>query len=164
MAWTTPRTWSTGETVTETHMNTQVRDNQQYLKVQFDAIIKTPIFYIKAIAEDVALETGDGLIYITIPPVFNGKNLLVPQAAIYTVSSSGVVSIQIHNVTDSVDMLSTALTIDAGEYNSYTAATSAVVDSNYDDVATGDRLRIDIDGAGTGVKGLDIILSFENAS
>lgn len=31
MAWTTPRTWVTGETVTSTIMNTHVRDNLDYL-------------------------------------------------------------------------------------------------------------------------------------
>lgn len=164
MAYTTPRTWTTGETVTAAMMNTHVRDNIAYLKDEYDAIIKTPIFYIKAIAEDVDLETGDGLIYITIPPAFNGKNLSVPHAAVYAASSSGAVSIQIHNVTDGVDMLSTLLTIDVSEYSSYTAATPAVVNATYALVSTGDRLRIDIDGAGTGVDGLDIILSFEDAS
>jgi hypothetical protein len=163
MAYTTPRTWTTGETVTAAMMNTHVRDNTAYLKVEYDAIIKTPVFYLKCIAEDEALTTGDGLIYVTIPPAFNGKVLSIPHAAVYAASSSGLVTIQIHNVTDSVDMLSTKITIDESEYSSYTAATAPVVDTDNDDVATGDRLRIDVDVAGTGVTGLDIILSFEDA-
>ena len=32
MAWTTPRTWTTGETVTAAIMNTHARDNLAYLK------------------------------------------------------------------------------------------------------------------------------------
>jgi hypothetical protein len=32
MAWTTPRTWNAGETVTSTLMNTYVRDNQNALR------------------------------------------------------------------------------------------------------------------------------------
>lgn len=32
MAWTTPRSWTTGEVVTASHMNTHVRDNTAYLK------------------------------------------------------------------------------------------------------------------------------------
>jgi hypothetical protein len=32
MAWTTPRTWTAGETVTASVMNTHVRDNLDYLK------------------------------------------------------------------------------------------------------------------------------------
>ena len=36
MAYTTPRTWVTGETVTAALMNTHVRDNLSYLKTQTD--------------------------------------------------------------------------------------------------------------------------------
>ena len=36
MAWTTPRTWSTGDLVTASHMNEQVRDNQTILKSSID--------------------------------------------------------------------------------------------------------------------------------
>ena len=41
------------------------------------------------------------------------------------------------------------------------AAAAAVVDATYDDVATGDRLAVDVDVAGTGAKGLGIILTFQ---
>lgn len=34
MAWTTPRTWVTGETVTAALMNTHVRDNMDFLEAQ----------------------------------------------------------------------------------------------------------------------------------
>jgi len=37
MAWTTPRTWVTGEVVTAAMMNEQVRDNEDYLKAHVDA-------------------------------------------------------------------------------------------------------------------------------
>jgi hypothetical protein len=40
-------------------------------------------------------------------------------------------------------------------------ATQPVVDTNADDVATGDILRIDCDVAGTGTKGTDVILVFQ---
>lgn len=36
MAWTTPRTWTTGETVTAAMLNEQIRDNGNYLKTQSD--------------------------------------------------------------------------------------------------------------------------------
>jgi len=88
-------------------------------------------------------------------------NLVDADAAVYTVSSSGTPTVQIHNLTDTQDMLSTLITIDANEYSSYTAATQPVINASYDDVATGDRLRIDVDVAGTGTKGLDVILTFQ---
>ena len=90
----------------------------------------------------------------------NGMNLVKAHAMVSTVSSSGTPTIQIRNVTDSVDMLSTRITIDASEYTSYTAATAPVIDTTKDDVATGDRIAIDVDVAGTGAKGLTIYLAF----
>jgi len=36
MAWTTPKTWLAGELVTETSLNTYIRDNQDILKTPID--------------------------------------------------------------------------------------------------------------------------------
>lgn len=107
------------------------------------------------------LTTGDGKANIFIPAALNGMNLVLAHAAVTTVSSSGLPTIQIANVTDAVDMLSTRITIDASEKTSHTAATPSVIDTSKDDVTTGDELRIDVDVAGTGTKGLVIILTFE---
>jgi len=109
-----------------------------------------------------ALTVGDakGKI-IVIPSSFNGMNLTSAHASITTVSSSGNPTITLYNLTDSVDMLSTAITIDAGEYSSFTATTPPVIDTSHDDVATGDRIEINIDGAGTGAKGLSVYLVFQ---
>jgi len=115
---------------------------------------------IKVIAEDTALTTGDGKAYFTVPPQLNGRNLVEAYAVVYTPSTSGTPTIQIHNATDAVDMLSTAVTIDINKYNSLTATTPAVINTSYDDVISGDRLRIDCDVAGTSVTGLDIFLVF----
>lgn len=38
MGYTTPRTWSAGETVDEDHLNEQIRDNMVYLKTEADKI------------------------------------------------------------------------------------------------------------------------------
>jgi hypothetical protein len=57
-------------------------------------------------------------------------------------------------------MLTTKITIDASEFTSYTAATAPVIDSANKDVATGDLIAIDVDVAGTGAKGLGVILTF----
>lgn len=108
-----------------------------------------------------AITTGDGKAYITIPTELNGYNLVDADASVTGVSSSGLPTVQIANVTDGVDMLSTKITIDANENTSYTAATPPVIDTSKDDVATADILRIDIDVAGTGATGLTVILSFQ---
>lgn len=108
-----------------------------------------------------ALTTGDGKAYFWVPPELNGMNLVDADACVTTVSSSGTPTVQIHNLTDTQDMLSTAITIDASEKTSYTAAAAPAINATYDDVATGDQLRIDVDVAGTGTKGLSVILSFQ---
>lgn len=104
---------------------------------------------------------GDGKDYFTVPTELNGYNLVDFDIAVDTESSSGLPTVQLRNVTDSVDMLSTKASIDEGELNSYTSVTQPVIDSTKDDVATGDRLACDVDIAGTGTKGLTLIMVFQ---
>lgn len=111
---------------------------------------------LKITDDSTALTTGDGKLIITAPPEWNGMNIVDFDICISTASSSGAPEVALYNVTDSCDILSTNATIDATEYSSYTAATAPAIDTSHDDLATGDRLRIDIDGAGTGAKGLEI--------
>jgi hypothetical protein len=115
---------------------------------------------LKVYAEGTALAAGDGAMYFAIPRELDGMNLVSVGAHVYTASSSGAVTVMIHNATDTVDMLSTAITIDATEKDTVTAATPAVIDTAHDDVAEGDEIRVDIDGAGTGAKGLELRLGF----
>ena len=119
------------------------------------------VIQVKVIDDLTTLTTGDGKVIFLVPQELNGYNLVGANAFVTTVSSSGTPTVQIRNVTDAVDMLSTRITIDASEYTSYTAAAAAVVDATYDDVATGDRLAVDVDVAGTGAKGLGIVLTFQ---
>lgn len=111
--------------------------------------------YLKAVLETDALEVGDGVIYWTVPSDFNGWEIKSIHAMIYTASSSGLPQFQVHNVDEAWDVLSTAITIDANELNSYTASTPPVVNTSNDVISTGDRLRFDIDAIGTGSDGLD---------
>lgn len=109
-----------------------------------------------------SLTTGDGKYYIHIPASFNGMNLITVHAEVITAGITGTTDIQIRNVTDSVDMLSTELTIDSNETGSDTAVTPAVIDTTKDDVATNDLLAVDIDAisSGTAPKGLLVTLEF----
>lgn len=125
------------------------------------SIFGEKIMYIKVIANDTALTTGNGQAHVTIPDALNGMNLVDADAAVYTASTSGTPTMAIYNATDSQDMLSTNITIDANEKTSYTAATQPVINTSYDDVATGDDIQVDVDVAGTGTKGLDVILTFQ---
>ncbi len=93
--------------------------------------------------------TGDGKYYLTIPEELNGMNLVGVHARVITAGTTNTTDIQIANVTDTVDMLSTKLTIDSAETSSSTAAAPAVIDTTKDDVATNDLLRIDVDAVST---------------
>jgi hypothetical protein len=113
-------------------------------------------------ATDVATGDGQGNFRFFVPPELNGWNLVDAQVAHVTAGTTGTSDYQIRNVTDSVDMLSTKITVDSTEKTSYTAATPAVIDLTKDDVATGDELAFDCDAvSSTAPKGLTFLLSFQ---
>lgn len=93
--------------------------------------------------------TGDGAAYFHIPANLNGMNIVSVHAEVITAGTTGTTDIQIHNVTDAVDLLSTKLTIDSGETGSDTAATAAVINTANDDVSTNDLWRVDVDAVST---------------
>lgn len=108
-----------------------------------------------------ALATGDGQAVAAIPAELNGFTVTAVQAAVSTVSSSGAVTVQVARVRagSPVDVLSTAVTVDQGEWGSHTAVTPPVVNAGNAGVQTGDVLRVDVDGAGTSVKGLVVTVT-----
>lgn len=108
--------------------------------------------------------TGDGAgdVFWRVPAVLNGWNLVDVAACVQTAGTTGTMTIQVHNATQTADMLSTRITIDTGEVDTLTAAAAAVIDASNDDVATGDRIRIDVDGVHTTpAKGLLVELTFQ---
>lgn len=111
--------------------------------------------------DDTALTTGDGKVHYTVHEDLNGMNLVKPSMSGSTASTSGIPTVQIRNVTDSVDMLTTKLTVDQDEKHSSTAATVVLVNTDNDDVVTGDEIAIDVDVAGTGFKGAAVDLVFQ---
>lgn len=117
-------------------------------------------FDIKVVADNSTFATGDGKFIFAIPSDLNNTELQSAEAYVTTVSSSGLPTVQIRNVTGAVDMLSTRITIDVSEFTSYTAAAPSVVNAANAEVATGDLIAVDVDVAGTGAKGLGVILTF----
>ena len=119
-------------------------------------------FQLKVFDFGTNVATGDGKYYIHIPASLDSLDLVEVHAKVITAGVTGTTDIQIANVTDAVDMLSTKLTIDSGETGSDTAAAAAVIDTTKDDVAVNDQLRIDVDAvqSGTAPKGLIITLGF----
>lgn len=109
--------------------------------------------------------TGDGKFFFRVPSTINGWNLISVAAQVYTAGTTGSQTIQIRRTRSgsSVDMLSTPITIDTTETDSSTAA-AAVINTSNDDVATGDRIAVDIDAVHTTpAQGLSVELIFEQA-
>lgn len=132
--------------------------SQKAVKAYVDKITK--IVIVQVIAPSTPLTVGTGVAYVTVPEDLDGMNLVSAAAHVYTPSSSGAVTVQIHNATGGNDMLSTAITIDENEKDSATAEAPAVIDTDHDAVAVGDEIRIDVTAAGTGAKGFEIRLGF----
>jgi len=106
--------------------------------------------------------TGDGKFYAHVLPAFNGMNLVYCHAEVITAGTTNTLDIQIHNLTQTADMLSTLLTVDSGETGSDEADVPYVIDTGNDDVATNDVLRVDVDAVHTtAAKGLIVTLGFQ---
>lgn len=112
-------------------------------------------------ATDCATGDGAGDVFFRVPSTINGFDLVGVAAQCQTAGTTGTMDVQIHNVTQAADMLTTKITIDSAETDSSTAATAAVIDTANDDVATGDQIRIDVDAVHTtAAKGLLVELQF----
>jgi len=96
---------------------------------------------------DIALNAGDDAVRFRIPSVLHNWNIISVYGS--RKSGTGILTIQLRNVTDAVDVLSTKMTIDSGETDTATAAVAPVIDTTKDDVANGDQFAIDVDVAGT---------------
>ena len=103
-----------------------------------------------------SITTGTSKAYFRMPRAI--QNLTV-RASLLTASTSGAVTVDINK--NGSTILSTKLTIDQDEKTSVTAATAAVLTSAT--AAADDEITIDIDGAGTGAKGLIVTLLAELA-
>lgn len=103
---------------------------------------------------DVAV--GDGLFVWPVPRDIAGAYLREAEAA---VSTAGDVTVQIRNVTQAVDMLSTPVTISGGAFTSY-SGTPAVVSVDDSQVLLEDLLAIDVTAVSGTPQGLCVILNF----
>lgn len=118
------------------------------------------VLFIKVFADTETVTTGDGKFIFEVSHDMDRLSLVDVESYVTTVSTSGKPTVQIRNVTQAVDMLSTRVEIDANEKNSKDAATQFVINAANDDVVWGDHIAIDVDVAGTGAKGLGVMLTF----
>lgn len=118
-------------------------------------------FQLPAFEWSTSCSTGDGKFYLVIPSYLDGLDLVGVHAKVITAGTTGTMNIQVRNVTQGADMLSTKITIDSAELGSDTAATPAVIDTGNDDVAAYDTLAIDVDVVHTTpAQGLIVTLVF----
>lgn len=127
------------------------------------------IYAIKVYEDTEVVVVGNKAFQWPIPEDLDDAALIKVEAAVTTVSSSGDLLIQVAKVSktgsDLGDTLSTRISIAAGSFNSNDNApeedtSPAVVDYSNNIVSEGQHLRIDMDSAGTGAKGLVLHLYF----
>ena len=98
--------------------------------------------------------TGNGKTFFVVPAAMNGASLTAVRGDLADDgTTASTIMLRRNRAGTDADMLSTAITIDANEVSSSTAATAAVIDTANDDLATGDRVFFDLDGVGTGSRG-----------
>ena len=117
-------------------------------------------YNIKIIDDVTVLQIGDSQLIFCIPDNVNNFKLTTCAAYVTTCSSSGLPTIKFRNITKATSFLTTPLTIDASEYTSFTAATPVVINASTNTINTGDLIAIDVSTAGSGAKGLGVILTF----
>ena len=101
--------------------------------------------------ETTALTTGAAKATFRMP---QAATITAVRASVTTApAGSDLLTVDINKGTSPTSILSTKITIDAGEKTSTTAATAAVVDTNENDVADDEMMTIDIDTIGSSTAG-----------
>lgn len=123
------------------------------------------IYEIKVFEDVNAVTTGDDKFVWEIPEDLDLSTLLKVEAYISTAGADTLeLQIRLSDPCDvGADVLSTPVTIDAGECNSKDAAVQPVVTPNTD-LAWGDHLHIDVDLDGDGAKGLGVIVTIASSA
>jgi hypothetical protein len=115
-----------------------------------------PIEYVIACSDETSdLATGTAKVTFRAPVAFL---LTAVAASVNTAPTGSTLIVDINNGANST--LSTKLSIDASEKTSATAASAAVIDTDYDDIAADAEITIDIDQIGSTIagKGLKVVL------
>jgi hypothetical protein len=115
-----------------------------------------PIEFVIACSDETSdLATGTAKVTFRAPVAFL---LTAVASSVNTAPTGSTLIVDINNGANST--LSTKLSIDADEKTSATAASAAVIDTDYDDIAADAEITIDIDQIGSTVagKGLKVIL------
>lgn len=104
--------------------------------------------------------TGNGKMFTpAIPAGLNLMDLVSVSATVFVAGTGGSMTIQVHNKTDTADMLSTVLTVAA---SAVVDDGNAVIDTGADDIVTDNIIQIDVDTvhSTTPALGLIVLLGF----
>lgn len=111
------------------------------------------------------VNTDDTLTYhFRVLECMNGWNLVYVAASAKVAGTTNATTIQVRNITQAADMLSTPINLDSATTDSTAAATQPVIDTNNDDVATGDQITIRIPTVSTTPpQGVVVTVAFQKA-
>ena len=114
---------------------------------------------IMAVAKATALTVTDGLAYFHVPAGMDGMDLVEVHAEVFTAPVGSTATFEISLNGASTQMLSTNITIDAGETGSDSAATAAVINASTDDVDTDDLIQINCTQVGSSTAGSGLLVT-----
>ena len=114
---------------------------------------------IMAVAKATDLTVADGLAYFHVPAGLDGMDLVEVHAEVFTAPAGSTATFEISNNGASTQMLSTNITIDAGETGSDSAATAAVIDASNDDLDTNDLIQINCTQIGSSTAGAGLMVT-----
>lgn len=122
------------------------------------------VYEIKIFEDENTVFAGDGIFYWPIPEDLDLAEIVKVEAGVSTPSTSGSVQIQLRHLeddgaTDSGDILTDKITIEANEKNSRQASVQPTITGGTRLIHHGDWIRCDIDAAGAGARGLALIVS-----
>ncbi len=112
------------------------------------------------VESDTAVTVANGTIGFVVPASLNGMNLVDAIAGVYDAGAVGAttdVQLRRRRAGADIDMLLTPITLDVAE----NFASDGGIDTNNDDVATGDMLFVDVDAINTTApNGLFVTMTF----
>lgn len=124
---------------------------------------ENPVHAIKVYTDKTANKVGDGAFRFPIEEDLAELDIIAVRG-FNGVVGTGPTVIQISNQTRGIDILSTPITIDAGEISSKTAGTPPVIRTDgatpANHVHEDDVIWIDVDTVGSGSKGLGVYITF----
>lgn len=119
-------------------------------------------YHIKVFRDQADVSAGSDVFIWAVPSELNGLNIIGVEAYVTTVSSSGPVQVSIRNRRTGADVLSDPVVIDEGLEDSEDSTARSSVNGGNAGVLAKDKLIIDVDSAGTGAKGLGVMVMFDS--